>query len=310
VPPAEGAGQTDFIASHLSSGSGSGRWQFWGVAIDAFQDQPVHGIGAGAYADFWNQHAPISRVTGDAHSLYLEQLGELGPLALLLVLGIVLLPPVISLARGAKNLMVDPQRAAAVAVVAAGATSAAVDWTWEVPVAFGTVVVALALLSGPALGPEEEAGEDADRRSLLTWGIASIAAGSIAIVLGALIFLSDREVRASQAAADDGNLASAADDARSAIALQPWAAEPRLQLALVQESAGDLDGAAKTAAEASDRAGDDWKIWLVRARIATRQGQIDAAEGDLSEAQRLNPRAPIFSSLTGPLAVQSPSSGR
>jgi hypothetical protein len=315
VPAAEGAGQTDFIASHLASGSGSGRWQFWGVAVDALESQPLHGIGAGAYADFWNQHAPISRVTGDAHSLYLEQLGELGPLGLLLVLGVLLVGPISSLARGVANMLVSPQRAAAVAVVAAGAASAGIDWTWEVPAAFGPVVVALALLSGPALGPEEDtdadtsaenAADPAWRRGHLPWGLATIAAGSIAVLLAMTIFLSHRQVSASQAAADDGELGQAAEEARTAIALTPWAMEPRLQLALVQESAGDLETAAATAAEASDRAADDWQIWLVRARIATQRGQIDEAEADLAEARRLNPRAALFSSLQGPLPPAPP----
>jgi O-antigen ligase len=311
VPTAEGAGQTDFIATHLASGTGSGRWQFWGVAVDAFQAQPVHGIGAGGYADFWNQHAPISRVTGDAHSIYVEQLGELGLLGLLLVLGVILIGPVWSLARGNRNMIVGPQRAAAVAVVAAGAASAAVDWTWEVPVAFGPVLVALALLAGPALGPEE--GDQADapgQRSLRPWGVATVAVGVVAILLAAAIFLSDREVASSQGAAGDGDLAAAEKDARSAIALEPWASQPRLQLALVQEVAGNLDAAAASAAEASDRAADDWKIWLVRARIATRQGELPTAIADLADARRLNPRAPLFSSLRGPLTSSGPPGGR
>jgi tetratricopeptide (TPR) repeat protein len=212
-------------------------------------------------------------------------------------------------------MLMSPQRAAAVAVVAAGATSAGIDWTWEVPAAVGPVVVALALLSGPALGPKddtdaeasgEETADPAWRRSLLPWGLATIAAGLIAVLLAATIFLSHRQVSASQAAADDGDLAEAGEEARTAIALTPWAMEPRRQLALVQESAGDLETAAATAAEASDRAPDDWQIWLVRARIATQRGQIDEAEADLAEARRLNPRAALFSSLRGPLPPAPP----
>ena len=76
--PQEGVGRQDFVASHLTSGSGSGRWQFWGEALDAFGSEPLHGIGAGAYGSYWNRNAPINQVTGDAHSLYLEQLAELG----------------------------------------------------------------------------------------------------------------------------------------------------------------------------------------------------------------------------------------
>jgi O-antigen ligase/polysaccharide polymerase Wzy-like membrane protein len=307
VPEAEGAGQGDFIASHLASGSGSGRWQYWGAAVDAFQDEPLHGIGAGAYVDYWNEHAPISRVTGDAHSLYVEQLGELGPLGLLLVLGFVFLGPVASLLRGAPSARFE--RAAAVAVAAAGAASAGIEWTWEVPAAFGLVVVAIGLLAGPALGPPLDERERPEQRGLSGWGVGALVLGWIVIVLSAAILLSEREIAESQEAARDGDLERAAEEARSAIALQPWASEPRLQLALAQESAGDLDAAADNAEEASDRAEDDWQVWLVRARIATEQGKIEEAEANLAEARRLNPRAPIFSSLSGPLKRAGPTSG-
>jgi tetratricopeptide (TPR) repeat protein len=301
VPKEEGAGQTNFIASHLASGSGSGRWQYWGEALDAFGSEPVHGIGAGAYKDYWNQHAPISRITGDAHSLYIEQLGELGPLALVLVLGFLFLGPIWSLARGAPA--AGPERAAAVALVAGGAVSAAIEWIWEVPAVFGVVVVALGLLAGPALG--ESAGESqqpaAAGRNRFGWGLATIAFGCIALVLAAAVFLAGRDLNRSQAAASDGDLPEAADKARAAIAIEPWAADPRLQLALVQELAGDLDAAAKSAEEATDRARDNWQLWVVRARIAIEQDDLQAAESDLREARRLNPRGPIFSSLVGPL---------
>jgi hypothetical protein len=298
VPEAEGGQPGDFIASHLASGGGSGRWQFWGVAIDAFQAEPLHGIGAGAYLDFWNEHAPISRVTGDAHSLYLEQLGELGPLGLLLVLGFVLTGPVASLRR--RTASVRSERTPAVAVAAAGATSAGIEWTWEVPAAFALVVVAIALLAGPALGPPPADSDRLDRPKLQGWGVAASALGAIAIVLAAAILLSERRIAESQEAASDGDLEKAAEEARSAIALRPWASEPRLQLALVQESAGDLDAAAARAKEASDRAENDSQIWLVRARIATEQGRIEEAEAQLEEARRLNPRGPFFSLFDGP----------
>ena len=298
VPTNEGVGKTDFIASHLSSGSGSGRWQFWGVALDAFDDQPVRGIGAGGYADYWNQHAPISRVTKQAHSLYLEVLGDLGPLGLIAILGFLVVPLVTGLRGRAAFPAGEP--GAAAALVAAGALSAGIDWTFQIPVVFGVAVVALALLAGPSLasaGDREETATGTTRG----WRVAIGLIACLALLLAGDQFLVQRGLDASQGAARDDDLSRAADEARQAIALAPWAAQPRLQLALIQESAGDLGPADTSVKAAIDRADDDWSLWLVRARIATRQGHLAEAAAALRQARRLNPRTPVFNTLKGPL---------
>ena len=299
VPEDEGAGRTDFVSSHLASGSGSGRWQFWGEALDAAGSEPVHGIGAGGYESYWNQHAPISRVTKQAHSLYLEQLAELGPLALLLLLGFLGVGTVRALR--ARTGLPGGEAGAGVALVATGALSAAIDWTWEVPAVFGVVVVALALLAGPALRRTEPTESGSPQPSRFGWAIAVLLVGWASLFLAADSLLAERSLEASRSAARDDDLGTAADDARAAIALQPWAAEPRLQLALVQEAAGDLDAAQDSAQEAIERAEDDWRLRIVSARIATLAGRLDDAREDLEQARRLNPRTPIFGSLAGPL---------
>jgi hypothetical protein len=299
VPNTEGAGRANFVSNHLASGSGSGRWQFWGEALDAFRSEPVHGIGAGGYESYWNEHAPISRVSKNAHSLYLEQLAELGPLALLLLLGFLAIGTVRAL-RVRQAIPVGAARVG-VALVATGAASAAIDWVWAVPVVFGVVVVVLGLLAGPALSPEESSGNARLLPSRPGWGIAVLLVGSASLFLAANSLLAERSLEASQAAARHDDLAEAADDARAAIALQPWASEPRLQLALVQEVAGDLDDADESIEEAINRAEDDWSLRVVSARIATLSGRLDDAHEDLAAARRLNPRTPLFNSLSGPL---------
>jgi hypothetical protein len=297
VPTNEGAGKTDFIASHLSSGSGSGRWQFWEVAVDAFEDEPVHGIGAGGYADYWNQHAPISRVTKHAHSLYAEVLGDLGPLALIMVIGFVLVPVVAAL-RGDRS-SPSGEVGVLVALVGTGALSAGIDWTFQLPVVFGVLIVAIALLAGASLaGP-------VGRHRYAVWPSRSWRAAIAALALVSLLLtgnqlVAQRSLDASQSAARDNDLALAADEARNAIALQPWASEPRLQLALVQEAGGDLSGAADSAAQAVQHDEHDWAIWLARARILTKQGLLMRAAGAFERARSLNPRAPVFNTLFGP----------
>ena len=63
---------------HLASISGNGRWQMWMSAIDAAQEDPLRGLGAGSYESWWLEHGQIQGFVQNAHSLYFETLAELG----------------------------------------------------------------------------------------------------------------------------------------------------------------------------------------------------------------------------------------
>jgi len=136
--------------------------------------------------------------------------------------------------------------------------------------------------------------------------LAVLAFGWLALVASADSFLTQRSLKESQSAVVSRDFTEGADRASDAIALQPWAAEPRLQLALVYESAGDLEQASREAAEASERAPDDWLPWLARARIETAAGNIEAARLALDRARSLNPKAPFLAGSDAG-AVPSPS---
>jgi O-Antigen ligase len=290
-----------YVASHLASGNGSGRYQYWGTALDAFRSEPGRGIGAGGYGAYWNQHGSLTLQVRDAHSLYLETLGELGIVGLVLLLAFLAVPAVSGLLR-------DPggwpggEVGAALAVLAAGLTSAALDWTWELPACFAPVVLVAALLTGPATLPgargSTPGASRAARRSRLVLGIATVLAGIAAIWAAGLLFFSLVKVGDSQDAVDRGDLPAAAQDARDAITFEPWAADPRLQLALVEELGGDLRAANHDLDQAIDRAPDNWQLWFVKARIAVKLGNGNAARHALARARELNPRAPFLATST------------
>jgi Tfp pilus assembly protein PilF len=115
-----------------------------------------------------------------------------------------------------------------------------------------------------------------------------------AIWAGGVLFLTEARLGDSRDAASAGDLEAAAEDARDAIKLQPWAAGPRLQLALVDELAGDLRAARRDLGEAIERAPDNWQLWFVRTRIDVKSGDVDAARRALERARQLNPRAPFL----------------
>lgn len=62
------------------------------------------------------------------------------------------------------------------------------------------------------------------------------------------------------------------------------------------EQRGDLPAARRSVRDALENDRQDWRLWLISARIETKLGDIDAAQRSLAEARRLNPRSPLFGS--------------
>jgi Tfp pilus assembly protein PilF len=115
----------------------------------------------------------------------------------------------------------------------------------------------------------------------------------------AIPWLTDLQIKASAAAVDQNEGTSALRHALDAKNLQPWAASPYLQLALVQEQLRDLKAARMWIGEAIERNPIDWRLWLVSARIETKANDISAARRSLRRAKALNPRSPLFAATPG-----------
>jgi Flp pilus assembly protein TadD len=113
----------------------------------------------------------------------------------------------------------------------------------------------------------------------------------VALLCAGNLLLTDAKLQESRSAAGGRDFAGAAEAANDAVALQPWAAEPRLQLGLVQEAAGDYSGAADTLRGAIDRAPDDWRIWFLLGRVEERSSRLEEARRAYARARELNPRA-------------------
>ena len=297
-PPSAGAvAPGDFVKSHLLSGSGSGRWQFWRAALDQFDTSRLHGRGAGSFATWWAAHGSLETSIQDAHSLYFETLGELGIVGFALLL-LPLALAAYTIARRLRRLDEEGQIgvAAAAALLCGYLLAAGMDWMWELTavsiVAFAMLAVAVAACA-PEAGPARVAPRD--RRPTVALGVAILAAAWLAICAAGLPLLTRLEIGSSQAAARAGRTGPALQAARSAIRLQPWAAQPYLQLALVSEQAGRLNTAGAAIHRAIARSPDDWHLWLVATRIETKQGRIGAARRSLRQARALNPRSPLFS---------------
>lgn len=278
----------DPARAHLLSGGGSGRWQFWGAAVDEFRSAPLHGRGAGAFESWWGEHPKFEYFVRDAHSLYLETLGDLGLVGLL----VLLVGLGSGLAAGIQLLRRGVQRTAVAALFAsylAYLLGVAIDWMWELTAVSVVGVALLALLTSL---PRAERSEGAsDSQADFGPGLTVLAAAWVLLCLQAIPLLADFKIRDSQTAAADGRIAHAAKAARAAKSLEPWAATPYLQLALVAEQADDLPEARTWIREAIERDQRDWRLWLVSARLEAKSGAIGAARRSLARAEALSPRS-------------------
>ena len=244
--PAAFTQERGLVTSHLTSTEGTGRWQFWEAGWSAFRSEPLVGIGAGGYQAWWAQHGSIERFVRDAHSLFVETAAELGLLGLALLLGFLGAAVVGGWRR--RSSAGPTVAGGALAVLACGLTGAAIEWTWELPGAFAPVVVAAAVLAGPALGAGPERG-----RARYAWTAGVVVVGAAAVLVAGVALIGDANLRASRAAVGEGDYVRAAEEARSASAIQPWAAAPYLQLALVREGE-NLPAALRAVDEARERA--------------------------------------------------------
>jgi hypothetical protein len=287
------------IRAHLLSGNGSGRWEFWTSAVDEWKTKPLVGRGAGSYEAWWAQHGGLAYFVKDAHSLYLETLGELGIVGLLLLVGVLVGGIAVGVSRlGRLDAETRVMCASLIAVVAGFGVGAGLDWIWELTAVTVVAVACLALLVCAATLPRpSEAGTP--RLGMTVTGrrvaIGAVTAAAVVAVLSAGDqLIGETKLEASRSATADRNLTRAFDDALDARDLQPWAATPYLQLALVAERQDRLRTASSAIEEATDRAPQDWRLWLVRARIETKRGMVKAGLQSLRRARALNPRSPLF----------------
>ncbi|HEX3905130.1 MAG TPA: O-antigen ligase family protein [Polyangia bacterium] len=276
-------------SARLQSFSSNGRIPYWEAAMHEFSAHPLVGGGSGSYEVWWAQHrGSKGGFVRDAHSLYLEALAELGIVGLALILfffGWVLwigLRTYLHASRSRRT-----QLAAALAGIVAFCFGAAYDWLWELPV----LPIACLLLASVLVtaGARERNGPLSVGRRVAGCIVAVAAMVAIAIPLSAA-----SSIQQSQAAVRSGDLAQALAKAKDAIRIEPFAAPPRLQKALVLEEQGRIGAAEKAGLGAVHREPHEWRSWVVLSRLQAEQGNAAQALASYRKAKMLNPRSSLF----------------
>ncbi len=149
-------GAKEGSAAPLASGASrfetlqSNRYTYWSVALRAFADEPLRGVGAGGWAVYWLRYRTVQESAQDAHSLPLQTAAELG-LVGLAALGALL--GGVAVAARAAHRVAPLQAAGLIAACVVYVAHAPLDWDWQMP-ALTLVAIVLAggllALSSPA----------------------------------------------------------------------------------------------------------------------------------------------------------------
>ena len=217
---------------------------------------PVGGEGAGTFEYIWYAERPSSQVVRDAHSLYVEALGEIGVVGLVL-LGGALIVPLIGAVRGRKRRLAAPAAGAYLAWAAA----AALDWHWEmVGVTVSALLVGAASLLASERGKTRLLGSPTRAGAIVVTVVLSVAATWSLVGNQALFAARDAAARK--------EWVDAREHGRRAHALLFWSAEPDLALGDAAAGLGDREGALRhyRAAVAADPR--NWLAWLHVAQVA------------------------------------------
>jgi O-Antigen ligase len=144
-PGTPGAGATTARFASVKSN----RYDYWRVALEEFADHPLRGAGSGAFRVDWLRKRTVFDPAKDAHSLYIETLGELGLVGFALLAA--LFVGVGAAARRAFRLL-PGQAAGPIAALAVFAVHAGLDWDWEMPaVSLVAILLAGALIAWSGL---------------------------------------------------------------------------------------------------------------------------------------------------------------
>ena len=290
------AGPDSLGTDRLLSARSSGRKEHWDVALAAYRRDAFHGSGAGMYGSDWARDRETGSSVQDAHSFYIELLGELGwpglamgALALLVVLG--------GFAWRARG----PDRALFAMLLAgalAWAAQASVDWLWEMP----AVTLWLFAFGGAVLAANRRSRA---RRASPRAGARAAIAGLclILILLPAHVALSQDRLDSGLQAVHEGDCDRARPELRGALSTAPERPSPYHAIAFCDFYDGRPRQAVRAMGSAVKRDPSNWELHYGLA-VARAAAGLDPRR-ELRLALALNPREKRLREATGLLQADT-----
>jgi tetratricopeptide (TPR) repeat protein len=276
---------------------GSGRYDYYRVALNDWRDHPFAGRGAESFQIPYLQQRRTLEAPRYAHSLAFETLGGLGLIGALLLA--VFLGAAIACFAAVRRRGGEAEAGIATAAFAGFAVwfvHGLVDWLWQFAAvsAIAMGLLALAMRTAPpAAAPSLEAA--APPRSLplrVVLAVATLAAAVSLAVPGAAARY-ERDAFERQREDPDGAL----ERLDRAADLDRLSASPLIARAVLARSRGFRDDARADLLEAIEREPENWFAHFELALLDGQARRYDDAARSIAEARRLNPQQPLVAEV-------------
>ena len=303
-------------SSHFTD-VGSGRYDYWRVALHAFERHPIGGLGQDNFGDYYLTLRHTGEEPSWTHSLELRLLAHTGIVGFLLFGGF-LVAAITAAARTRRHGDADTRLLAAALLLplVVWLIHGSIDWFWEVPAlsgpalgflgAAGGLGTALGVAPGPAESPSETPGDPEapaeapetsaarTRRPRLPAPVG-IAIGLVVLacltVVLAFPYLSAHEVQvASRASATSSS--AALDDLRLAAKLNPLSSDPGRLAGAIALRNGRWTLALRQFRNSISAEPGGWFSWLGAGLAESALGEPEQAHQDFVVARRINARQP------------------
>ena len=231
---------------------------------DGFLRHPIDGTGAGTYATLWTRYGRSSTRVLNAHSLYLEELAELGIVGGGVVIAVVV-SILVALARRARG----PGRSVWAALFAGAlmwAVHAGVDWDWQMPAATAWFFAAGGLaLAAPVERP---------KRTARLWTRFAIGLGCLVLVITPVtVWRSQTQIVKAVHAFERGDCISAERAALASNAALTSRWDPFEVMSYCEAGARQYSLALRSIAAAERRDPDNWELRYSEALIRATAGR-------------------------------------
>ena len=334
--------EASFGASHFTD-VGSGRYDFWRVALDAFEHHPIGGLGQDNFGDYYLTKGRTGEEPSWTHSLELRLLAHTGIVGFLLFGGF--LVAAIKAAARTRRYGDSETRllcGALLMPLVVWLIHGSLDWFWEVPAlsapALGFLGAAGGL--GTSLGvapparvappprqpeapaqtgeppvpaqtgePEATAEPDAPPRRPRVPAPLGIAAGVVVLAcLTAVLafpYLSAHEVQVASRA-DANNPSAALSDLRTAAKLNPLSSDPGRLAGAIALRNGRWTLALRQFRDSISAEPGGWFSWLGAGLAQSALGEPEQAHRDFLAAQRLNANQPAVKAALQRVYTKTP----
>jgi hypothetical protein len=289
------------VGSHFTT-VGSGRYDFWRVALKAFASHPIGGLGQDNFGDYYILHRRTDEEPTWTHSLEMRLLAQTGIVGFALFF--VFLVAAVALARRARRIgdgLTQAVVGVALLPLIVWFVHGSVDWFWELPAltgpALGFLGIACSLSPQPTPGRVDVSSgvyartpPGLNRRRRVAAGAATAVLIAAVVTLG-FSYLSVREVSMGTDASAT-NTAAALADLSTAAKLNPLSSVPGRFAGAYALQAGDYQVAAQRFGQSREREPGAWFAWLGSGLAASALGDLQRAHTFYLRADQINSKQP------------------